>query len=64
MAIGNAVQRGMLVYVYDEKGHQTASINARGGSLAGYTSTAVNIKEGMLIYSYDEKGQPTGSTRA
>ena len=31
MAIGNAVQRGNIVYIYDENGRQTATISAGSG---------------------------------
>jgi hypothetical protein len=67
MAIGNAVQRGRLVYVYDENNHQIFTQSAGSGpddGLKGYTSTRVNIKRGSLIYSYDEKGHQVGTTSA
>ena len=67
MAIGNAVQRGSLVYVYDEKGRQLSSIIAGSGpkdGLTGYTSSTVNIRRGTLIYTYDEKGRQIASTIA
>lgn len=61
MAIGNAVERGGSVYIYDEKGLMTASIGAGGSGpndgLKGYTSSSVNIQRGNCIYSYDEKGR-------
>ena len=67
MAIGNVVQRGSFVYVYDEKGHQTASIpagSAPGDGLKGYTSSTVNIRRSAFIYTYDEKGRQISSTPA
>jgi len=67
MAIGNAVQKGSFVYVYDEKGHQIATISAgsqpRDG-LKGYTSTTVNVQRGSFIYTYDEKGHQISTTSA
>jgi len=67
MAIGNAVQKGSLVYVYDEKGKQLYNKAAGSGpkdGLMGYTSGTVNIRHGSLILTYDEKGKQTGSTSA
>lgn len=67
MAIGNAVQRGSYVYVYNERGRQTASIPAGSGSndgLKGYTSSTVNVRRGSYIYTHDEKGRQVGSTPA
>lgn len=56
MAIGNVVERGSWVYVYDEKGKQLATLSV-GDGLKGYTSTTVNIQRGSWIYSYNEKGR-------
>jgi len=67
MAIGNAVQRGQVVYIYDEKGRQIGSVPAGNGpkdGLKGYTSSTVNVQRGSMIYTYDEKGRQTGSTPA
>jgi hypothetical protein len=67
MAIGNAVQRGTVVYIYDEKGHQTGSVSAGSGKddgLKGYTSSTVNVRRGTVIYTYDEKGRQKASTPA
>jgi len=67
MAIGNAVQRGSFVYVYDEKGRQLCSISAGSGpddGLKGYTSGTVNVRRGSFIYTYDEKGRQKSSTSA
>lgn len=44
MAIGNAVQRGSFVYVYDEKNRQISTIPAGNGKddgLKGYTGSTV-----------------------
>jgi hypothetical protein len=67
MAIGNAVQRGSFVYVYDEKGHQTATIAAGADpkdGLTGYTSSTVNVRRNAFIYTYDEKGRQIATTPA
>lgn len=67
MAIGNAVQRGPFVYVYDDKGNQTAAIGAGsnpGDGLKGYTSSTVNIQNGPFIYTYDENGQQINAVSA
>ena len=64
MAIANAVQRGQLAYVYDDKNRLLCSLAAGTGpsdGLTGYTSTVVNIKRGKIIYSFDENGRSTGS---
>lgn len=67
MAIGNPVQRGSTVYVYDEKGKQLCSIPGGSGpndGLKGYTSGTVNVRRGSTIYTYDEKGRQKNSTPA
>lgn len=64
MAIGHAVQRGTLIYVYDQDGRQITSISAPGrwsnDGLKGYTSSTIHIQKGTLIYSYDETGHVIG----
>ena len=67
MAIGNAVQRGSVVYIYDERGRQTGAVSTGSGpsdGLTGYTSGTVNIRIGPVIYSYDEKGRQIAATPA
>ena len=67
MSIGNAVERGGYVYVYDEKNDQIFSIpagNESGDGLTGYTQSRVNVRRGAYIYSYDEKGQQVGAVPA
>ncbi|MCZ7657707.1 MAG: hypothetical protein M5U07_07535 [Xanthobacteraceae bacterium] len=67
MAIGNVVQRGSTVYVYDEKNRQLFSKSAGRGpkdGLMGYTASRVNIRQGNTVYSYDEKGRQIGSMSA
>jgi len=67
MAIGNAVERGSLVYIYDEKGRQTATVSKGSGAndgLKGYTSSTVNVRRGSLIHSFDEKGRQLSTSSA
>ena len=68
MAIGNAVERGSMIYVYDEKGRQLFSTSAgntsKGDGLKGYTSSTVNIRRGSIIYTYNEKGRQMSTTSA
>ena len=49
MTIGNVVQRGSLIYVYDERGRQIATVSA-GDGLQGYTGSMFSVKRGALIY--------------
>ena len=68
MAIGNAVQRENLVFIYDEKGVQTGTVSANTAGpedgLKGYTSSAVNVRTGSYIFSYDERGTQINMTSA
>jgi len=67
MAIGNAIEKGSFVCIYDENGLQTASVTIDPGSndrLKGYTSTAVNIRRGTFIFTHDEKGRVIRSISA
>lgn len=60
MAIGNVVERGSFVCIYDEKGNQISSIAVGSGpndGLRGYTSSTVNVQRGSLILMHDERGQ-------
>lgn len=65
MAIGSAIERGRMVYVYDEKGRQLCS-KALGtdGGLMGYTGSSFSVKRGRMIYIYDEKGHQLSSKPA
>jgi len=63
MAIGNAVQKGNTVYIYDEKGRELAVLSAHDG-LQGFTSGSVSIRNGSTIYIHDEKGRQTGTVSA
>ena len=67
MAIGNVVQRGAIIYIYDENNRQINSVPAGNGpndGLKGYTSTRINVQRGAIIYSYDEQGRQVGSVPA
>jgi YD repeat-containing protein len=65
--IGSAVQRGQLVYVYDEQGYRLSSLLAGQGpkdGLQGYTSSTVSARRGALIYTYDQTGRRLSTTLA
>jgi len=67
MAIGSAVQRGSLVYIYDEKGRQLAAVPAGNGpedGLKGYTGATVSVRRGSLVYIHDERGRQTSAVPA
>ncbi|MBY0355286.1 MAG: hypothetical protein K2Q12_06095 [Rickettsiales bacterium] len=68
MAIGNAIQKGAFVYVYDEKGKQLFAKSSgnvsKGDGLKGYTSTTVNIQRGAFIYTYNDKGNQLSAKSA
>ncbi len=67
MAIGNVVQRGPFIYIFNENNKQTGAVPAGNGAkdgLKGYTSSRVNIQHGSFIYSYDEKCQPLSAIPA
>jgi hypothetical protein len=59
MAIGNAVQRGSSVYVYDDRGQYLFTKATGSGSsdgVAGYTGSSVSVRVGNLVKTYDDKG--------
>ena len=67
MPISVAIQRGSVVYVYDEKNRQI--FNVPGGTgpkdgLTGFTGSTVSVKRGSVIYVYDEKGRQQATLRA
>lgn len=67
MPIANAIQRGSVVYVYNEKNQQIFAQHAGNGpddGLMGYTSHSVSIRRGRVIYTYNEKGSQTGAHHA
>lgn len=59
MAIGSAIERGSLIYVFDEHG-RTLFAKARGNgpddSLMGFTGSSVTVRFGSTIYTYDQTG--------
>ena len=66
MPIGNAVQKGDWIYVYDPKGHQLASVacnSKKGDGLKGYTAETFSVQKDGWIYTYDEKGHQLNSMR-
>jgi len=59
--IGNAVQKGAWVYVYDERGRQiffkpAGSPSKRKDGLKFYTANTVNIEISGWIHIHDAKG--------
>ncbi|MFN3786002.1 MAG: hypothetical protein ACK4RS_04090 [Thiothrix sp.] len=64
MTIGYAIQRGTLIYVYDQDGRQVTSVSAPGrfpeDGLKGYTANSIYVRKGTLIYAYDENGRQIG----
>jgi len=54
MAIVTATQKGLNVFVYNEKGVQ---ILVKSGTLMGCTGSSVSVKNGKSIFTYDEKGR-------
>ena len=67
MAIGNAVQRGTVVYIYNEVNKLNGSVptgNGPNDGLKGYTPSRVNVQRGSLVYSYNENGQLEDSVPA
>ncbi len=61
MAIGNAVQKSNVVFVYDPKGRQ---LFTKSGDLHGFTGGTVVIRKANMLFTYDEKGRQIASTSA
>jgi hypothetical protein len=67
VAIGNAVQRGAWVYVYDEKGWMLCTLAAGGkppDGLKGYTGSTVSLRKGGWVYTYNEMGRSLSTAPA
>lgn len=67
MAIANAVTRGNMIYVYDEKNRQLCCIPRGIGpddGLKGYTSSTVSVRRGAYIYNFDQIGRQIGAVPA
>lgn len=65
MAIGNAVERGSIIVVFDESGKQIFTIPNGSGSndgLKGYTSNTVNVRRGSTIITFNDKGRQISTT--
>ena len=59
MVIGSAVERGSVIYVYNDKGRVLFSKPKgpqRGDGLKGYTGTTLNIQRGDVIYPTTRRG--------
>jgi hypothetical protein len=57
--IGSAVERGSLIFVFDEDG-RTLFSKAKGSGpddgLLGFSSSSITVRFGPVIYTYDEDG--------
>lgn len=66
MAISKAVQRGSLIYIYDQDGEAVTSISAPSrlptDGLKTYDSQSISVQKGALLYNYDKQGRQTGIT--
>jgi hypothetical protein len=58
--IGSALERGSLIYVFDEDG-RTLFSKAKGSGprdgLLGFSGSTVTVRFGSIIYTYGEDGQ-------
>ena len=62
MSIANTEIRGSMLYIFDEKGHQTGSVAlCQGDTVVGVTAVSISVKRSNMVYTYDEKGHQTGS---
>lgn len=62
--ITNAYQSGKTVYIFNERGAQSASVmvgSSKGSGLVGFTGQTVSIQQGISIVTYNEKGYEVGS---
>ena len=62
--ITNAYQSGKTVYIFNERGAQSASImvgSGKGSGLVGFTGQTVSIQQWISIVTYNEKGYEVGS---
>ena len=62
--ITNAYQSGKTVYIFNERGAQSASVmvgSGKGSGLVGFTGQTVSIQQGISIVTYNEKGYEVGS---
>lgn len=48
-----AIQRGPAVYIY---GGGNRLLFTKNGTLAGYTSSTVTVKQGCTLFTYNDKG--------
>lgn len=59
MAIASSVEKGGLVYVYNEKGSVICTLpngNRSDDGLKGYTGSTVSVQRDGLVYVYNERG--------
>lgn len=57
--IGNVIQKGSTIYIYDEYNHVTGTIpvgkNSNDG-LKSFTGEFVNVQKNGILYSYNGRG--------
>ena len=54
--IGTVVQKGNIIYVYDEKSYHISLRHVNNGAiLMGYTGTSYSVRDGDSVFIYDEK---------
>lgn len=68
MAISRAIQRGTLIYIYDQNGEAVTSISAPSrwptDGLKAYNASSISVQKGSLLYAYDKQGRQTSITPA
>ncbi len=67
MAIGSALERGSLIYAFDEHGRtpfSKAKGNGPNDGLLGFTGSTVTVRFGSVIKTYNERGMTIYSKAA
>lgn len=62
--IKTAIQKGRYIYIYNERGVQSASIIVSDlpmSGLQGFTTETVSVRQGNAIMTYDEMGHEVAS---
>lgn len=55
--IATAIEKGGMVYAYNEKGMQTLVIPTGSGRMIGFTQSTISIQKGGQIYVFDNTGR-------
>ena len=67
MAISSAIERGALIYAYDERGTTLFAKNKGNGpndGLIGFTGSTMTARYGSVITTFDEHGMTIYSKAA